>query len=70
MADAAFAFSITPRIPVAVLLWEGDTEFPAEAKLLFDRTIAEQLPPDVIFSLAVEICNRLGNRSFVERDQE
>lgn len=63
MADAAFAFSITPRIPVAVLLWEGDTEFPPEAKLLFDKTIAEQLPPDVIFSLSVEICNRIGKQS-------
>ena len=60
MADAAFAFSITPRIPVAVLLWEGDTEFPPEAKLLFDKTIADQLPPDVIFSLSVEICNRIA----------
>ena len=35
MADAAFAFSITPRIPVAVLLWEGDTEFPSEVETPF-----------------------------------
>ncbi len=60
MADVAFRFVITPRIPVAVLFWEGDEEFPAEAKLLFDRTIAQQFPPDVIFSLAVEICDRIG----------
>ncbi len=70
MADAAFAFSITPHLPVAVLLWEGDMEFPPEAKLLFDKTIAEQLPPDVLFSLSVEICERLGKRSFYpEKDQ-
>ena len=62
MADAAYRFSITPRIPAAVLLWEGDSEFPPEAKLLFDKTIAEQLPPDVIFSLSFEICRRIGDR--------
>jgi hypothetical protein len=62
MADAAYAFEITPRIPVAVQFWDRDDEFSAEAKLLFDRTIAEQLPPDIVFCLAVEICKRIGGR--------
>jgi len=61
MADAAFAFEITPNIPVAVLYWAGDEDFPAEAKILFDKTISEHLPPDVVFSLAVEICVRIGS---------
>ena len=63
MADVAYGFNITQRIPVAVLLWEGDEEFPPETKLLFDVTIAEQLPPDVIFSLSVEICRRIGKKA-------
>ena len=62
MADAAYAFEITPRIPVAVQFWDMDDEFPAEAKLLFDRTIAEQLAPDIVFCLTVEICRRIGGR--------
>jgi len=57
MADAAFSFSITPRIPVAVLLWLGDDEFESEAKLLFDKTIEQHLPLDIIYALAVEICH-------------
>jgi hypothetical protein len=57
MADAAFSFSITPRIPVAVLLWVGDDEFESEAKLLFDKTIVQHLPLDIIYALAVEICH-------------
>ena len=62
MADAAYAFEITPRIPVAVQFWDRDDEFSAEAKILFDKTIAEQLAPDIIFCLTVEICRRIGGR--------
>jgi len=61
MADAAYAFEITPRIPVAVQFWDKDDEFSAEAKLLFDKTIAEQLAPDIVFCLTVEICRRIGD---------
>ena len=61
LADAAFAFTITPRIPVAVLYWEGDDEFPAESKILYDKTIAEQLASDIIYALAVGICERMAN---------
>ncbi len=60
MADAAYAFRITPRIPVAVQFWDGDDEFPPEAKILFDKTIIEHLSPDIIFCLTVEICKRIG----------
>lgn len=59
MADAAYAFEITPRIPVAVQFWDRDDEFSAEAKLLFDKTIAEQLAPDIVFCLTVVICKRI-----------
>ncbi len=61
MADAAYAFKITPRIPVAVQFWDKDEEFSAEAKILFDRTISEHLAPDIVFCLTVEICRRIGD---------
>jgi len=60
MADAAFLFHITPTIPVAVLFWQGDEDFPSEAKLLFDRTIEQHLPLDIIYALSVEVCHALG----------
>ncbi len=60
LSDAAFLFNITPTIPVAVLYWQGDEDFPSEAKLLFDRTIEQHLPLDIIYALAVEICHTLG----------
>ena len=61
MADAAYAFRITSRIPVAVQFWDKDDEFFAEAKILFDKTITEHLTPDIIFCLTVEICRRIGD---------
>ena len=57
LADAAFSFQITPAIPVAVLYWQGDEDFPCETKLLFDRSIELHLPLDIIFALAVEVCH-------------
>jgi hypothetical protein len=60
MADAAYGFTIAPRIPVAVLCWEGDEDFPAEAKILYDKTIADHLALDVVYALAVGICRMLG----------
>ena len=60
MADIAFVFRITPRIPVAVLYWESDDEFPAESKLLFDKTIKEHFTLDIVYALAVAVCDRLG----------
>ena len=62
MADAAYTFEITPRIPVAVQFWDKDDEFSAEAKILFDKTISEQLSPDIVFCLTVEICKRIGEK--------
>ena len=60
MADAAYVFRIAPRIPVLVQFWDGDEDFPAESKILFDKTITEHLSPDIIFCMAVEICKRIG----------
>jgi len=60
LADAAFSFFITPRVPVAVLLWQGDAEFPAEAKLLYDATIGRHLALDIVYALAVGVCEQLG----------
>jgi len=60
LADAAFVFEIAPRIPVAVLYWRGDDEFPPDSKILYDRTINVHLASDIIYALAVGVCERLG----------
>ncbi|WP_163337352.1 DUF3786 domain-containing protein [Desulfopila sp. IMCC35008] len=57
MGDAAYSFTITDRVPVAILYWVGDEDFPAEAKILYDRTITEHLELDGVYALMVSICN-------------
>ncbi len=60
MADAAYRFSITADIPVAVLYWTGDDDFPAEAKVLYDRSVTESLTLDILYALGVGVCSRVG----------
>jgi hypothetical protein len=60
MGDAAYRFDILPGIPVAVLYWVGDDEFPPEAKVLYDKGLSGKLPLDIVFSLAVSVCARMG----------
>jgi Domain of unknown function (DUF3786) len=62
LADRAFFFRIAAEVPVAVLYWSGDADFPAEAKILFDRSLIDGLQLDVVYSLAVTICHRLAGR--------
>jgi len=67
MADASFTFKIAPRIPVTVLYWQGDEDFPPEAKLLYDGSITKHLSLDIIFAMAVEVCSRIGGKSYTQR---
>jgi hypothetical protein len=45
-ADAAWLVPALPRVPVALVWWDADDEFPARAELLFDRTARSHLPID------------------------
>jgi hypothetical protein len=42
-----------PRVPVTIILWEADEEFPARADMFFDATCEQHLPTDVIWSTAM-----------------
>ena len=46
LADASFRFQAFPRLAVAVLLWAGDDEFPAQARVLFDAVAGHYLPTE------------------------
>ena len=51
--DAAMELSPLPRLPVTLVLWREDEEFPARAYLLFDDTCEHHLPADILWSVAV-----------------
>jgi hypothetical protein len=50
--DKALKIFALPRVPVVLSLWKGDEEFPPEANLYFDQSIASYLPTDDIAYLA------------------
>jgi hypothetical protein len=52
LGDAAARFLAFPLVPVTHVLWRGDEEFPPEASILFDATIAQHLSTEDIAALA------------------
>lgn len=51
--DAAIKLFPLPRVPVTIILWRGDDEFPPRADLLFDSTCELQVPVDMLWSIAM-----------------
>jgi hypothetical protein len=50
--DASIELYILPRIPLTIVIWQGDEEFSARASILFDETAAVQLPLDALWAAA------------------
>jgi hypothetical protein len=57
--DTGFEFHIFPKVPLQMILWIGDDEFPPEANILFDQTIGELLSPEDVAWLAGTVVYRL-----------
>ncbi|MBF0226340.1 MAG: DUF3786 domain-containing protein [Desulfobacterales bacterium] len=57
--DVGFEFYIFPKIPLELILWEGDDEFPAEANILFDESIGHILSPEDVAWLSGMLVYRL-----------
>jgi hypothetical protein len=57
--DAAVTIIAFPRVPVSLVLWRGDKEFPPEGSILFDSTISDYLTNDDIHTLCETIAWRL-----------
>lgn len=59
MGDAAYVFAVLPRVPVAVILWLADDEFPARARFLLDKQAHRHLPLDALWMLCRVLARRL-----------
>jgi hypothetical protein len=57
--DVGFEFRLFPHVPVRLILWAGDDEFPAEANMVFAENIKEILSPEDIAWLAGMLVYRL-----------
>jgi hypothetical protein len=58
--DVGLRFTALPRVPVIMVLWGAEEEFPARLNVVFDTTIDKHLPLDAIYGLVTEICRRMG----------
>lgn len=59
LTDCAYRFRVFPKIPVHLLLWEEDEEFPARLGVLFDRSIELHLAADAVWGLFNLLARRL-----------
>ena len=50
--DASLLFNVFPYIPVCLVLWAGDDEFPPDGNLLFDASISQYLSAEDIAVLS------------------
>jgi hypothetical protein len=57
--DVGYEFRLFPNIPVRLILWAGDDEFPAEANIVFNENIGGILSPEDIAWLAGMVVYRL-----------
>jgi len=59
MGDAGYVFQALPNVPLAIVWWAGDDEFPASATVLFDEIAGRYLPTDGLALLGSMLCSRL-----------
>jgi len=57
--DAGYEFRLFPNLPVRLILWAADDEFPAEANIVFNENIGNMLSPEDIAWLAGMLVYRL-----------
>jgi hypothetical protein len=59
VGDVGVKIQVFPSVPLALVLWRGDAEFPAEGSILFDATVSEYLPVEDIVILAETVVWKL-----------
>ena len=58
--DVGYQIHVFPCIPMRVLFWDGDEEFPAQCNLLFDRSATDFIHVESIVSIASEALKHLS----------
>lgn len=59
MGNVAAVFPVLPRIPLVVMLWLGDDEFPAKCNILYDAVSSTHLSTASLWVLGVEFAKKL-----------
>ena len=59
IGDAGYTFTVFPRVHMALVYWEGDDEFPSQARVLFEDTSSHYMPTDGLAILGSQLVGRL-----------
>lgn len=46
LGSAAYEFQALPKVPILVVYWQGDEDFPSSCQILFDAAVGRHLPTD------------------------
>jgi hypothetical protein len=57
--DLAFRFQALPQVPVLLVYWEGDEDFPPSYQVLFDASARHYLPTDAFAILGSGLTSRM-----------
>jgi len=59
IGDAGYVFAVLPRVHLGLVYWEGDEEFPSQARVLFEDTAAHYMPTDGLAILGSQLIGRV-----------
>ena len=59
IGDVGIVIPVLPRLPVAVILWTADEEFPAKANMVFDSSAPAYLSTASLYVLGAVLTRRL-----------
>lgn len=57
--DVSFQAEAFRGLPLRIIFWDGDDEYPAQANMLFDRNITQFTHPETVVCLAGQFASRL-----------
>lgn len=65
LTTSSFLLSAFDCIPVKLLFWDGDDEFPAQANILFDRNATDFIHIESIVTIATEMLYQLADAAAI-----
>jgi len=68
IGDAGYVFTVLPRVHLGLVYWEGDEEFPSQARVLFEDTAANYMPTDGLAILGSQLVGRILKAARAKND--
>ncbi len=63
LGDGAVKIPALPMIPIALVLWQGDKDFPPEGNVLFDSSVTDYLPvEDMVILVETVVWKLIKNK--------